>query len=199
MDVKSRKAEQAEATRKALLSSARELFAERGFADVPVEEIVRKAGVTKGALYHHFKDKNELFRALLHEMEDEINARVDEAAAQRDGAWERLLAACHAFLDAYRARDVQQIVILDSPSVLGWKDWCRLDRQCSIDALQGLVERAIEEGAIDPQPADTLANIIVGTLNVGGRVMAGAGDVDTARAQVGATLDRLLSGLRRTS
>lgn len=194
---KSRKEEYAEATRAALISVARDLFAERGFSAVPIDAIVDGARVTKGALYHHFEDKQALFRAVLETIEQEIAERMRAGARKETHVWEQIRAACDAYLDACLERDVQRIVVLDAPSVLGWSGWCEIDRRYGLGVLEERLEAALQAKLIDPQPLEPLALLILGALNTGGRVIADAKQSGAARKQVGATIDRLVSGLRR--
>lgn len=196
MRVKGVRAAQAEATRAALLQGARELFAERGYAPVSVDEICAHAGVTKGALYHHFRDKPELFGAVFEEIQAEIVAACAASAAAAPNPWESLRAACETYLDLCLRRDVQQIAILDAPSVLGWRAWCDTDKDFGLGIFDDPLRRAVEARAIDPQPLEPLALLLLGALNTGARVMARSEDLVSARAQVGSTLDRLLSGIR---
>jgi len=200
MSGKSRKEEYAEATRAALVDVARALFSspERGFAAVSIEEIVQGARVTRGALYHHFDDKQALFRAVLEGIESEIADRMQAAAEKETHPWEQVRAACQAYLDACLERDVQRIVVLDAPSVLGWGTWCEIDRRYGLGVLQKRLAAALAAQLIDPQPLEPVALLILGTLNTGGRVIAEAKQSSEARKQVGATIDRLLSGLRKT-
>src|SRR5690348_2578258 len=122
------KAEQREATTAALIAAARELFAERGYANVGTEEIVQRAGVTRGALYHHFKGgKEELFRAVLVQLSAELMQRVVEAAGATNDPFEELVAGADAFLDASMTPEIQRIVLIDGPSVLGWEVWRAID------------------------------------------------------------------------
>ena len=198
MRPKSRKEEYAEATRAALVDVARTLFAERGFAAVPIEEIVQGARVTRGALYHHFDDKEALFREVLEAIEGEIAERMRARAKAETHVWEQLRAACSAYLDACLERDVQRIVVLDAPSVLGWATWCEIDRRHGLGVLQERFEAALAAKLIDPQPLEPVALLVLGALNTAGRVIAEAKQSSQARKQVGATVDRLLSGLRKT-
>src|SRR4029077_16621223 len=120
---RSRKAEQSLQTRAALIGAARELFAQRGYADVGTEEIVRAAGVTRGALYHHFEGKRELFEAVYVQIEVELAERIAAGALNAGESWaplEAMRAGAEMFLDACTDAEVQQIVLLDGPSVLGW-------------------------------------------------------------------------------
>src|SRR6476620_523264 len=112
-----------EATRAALIAAARELFAARGYAGVGTEEIVQRAGVTRGALYHHFTGKDDLFRAVYERVEQELTQRIvtevplvgDPVAVLRGGT--------AVFLDACLEPEVQQICLLDAPAVLGYDEW----------------------------------------------------------------------------
>jgi AcrR family transcriptional regulator len=193
----SRKEEYAAATRASLVAVARERFAAKGFADVSIDEIVQGARVTKGALYHHFADKLALFRAVVEAMEAELAAHVRATAAGAGKPWAQLVAGCHAFLDAYLARDVQQILVLDAPSVLGWKAWCEIDKAHGLGVLEELLTAAAEAGMVEPQPVEAAAQLLLGAINVGGRVIASATDTRASRTTVGDTVERLLSGLRR--
>src|SRR5437763_14874590 len=115
------KAEQSEVTRAALVDAAQALFAERGFADTPTEAVVKTAGVTRGALYHHFTDKTDLFRAVYERLEQRMIARVEEAVAGLTDPIEVLQRGADAFLDACMEPAVQRIVLLEGPTVLGWE------------------------------------------------------------------------------
>lgn len=197
MRAKSRKEEYAEATRAALVEVARKLFADRGFAAVSIEEIVQGARVTRGALYHHFEDKKALFREVVETIEREIEERMRARAAKEKRPWEQLRAACQGYLDACLEKEVQRIVVLDAPSVLGWATWCEIDRRHGLGVLEERFERAREAGLIDPQPLEPVALLVLGALNTASRVIAEAARPADARRQVGATVDRLLSGLAK--
>src|SRR5258708_37219065 len=120
-----------EATRQALVRSARALFGARGYADVGTEEIVRAAGVTRGALYHQFRDKTDLFAAVAEEVEAEIADRIAAGAAtEATEPMDVLRAGARLFLDACAEPEVERIVLLDAPSVLGWQAWRGPARPC---------------------------------------------------------------------
>lgn len=196
MDVKTRKAEQSEATRRALLDVARGLFTERGYADTPTEEIVQRARVTRGALYHHFRDKQDLFRAVFEELEQELVQKVGAAAMSQTEIWQTMIVGTQAFLDACVEPAMQRIVLLDAPSVLGWEAWREIDERYGLGLLRGVLEQAMEQGVIDRQPLDPLAHMLLGAMNEGALHMARAADVKTARAEVGAAITRVLEGFR---
>jgi AcrR family transcriptional regulator len=193
-----RREEYAAATRAALIATARGLFASRGFADVSIDQIAQGTRVTKGALYHHFDDKQALFRAVVETIEGEILARMTEVAAAEQGAWEQLVAACRAYLDCCLEPEVQRIVVSDAPAVLGWRTWCEIDKAFGLGALQARLAAALDAGLLEPQPLEPAAQLVLGALNMAGRVIAEAKDGKASRAQVGQTIDRLLSGLRRS-
>jgi len=196
MSVKGRKAEQYEHTRRVLLDVARRVFADHGYTGTGTEEVVRQAGVTRGALYYHFRDKRDLFRAVVEDLQGEILGKVQAAAAATADPWEGLRAGLHAFLDACMEPAVQRIVLVDAPSVLGWAAWRELDAKYGFGLLRTVLQGLMDAGLLEPQPVEPLAHMLLGALSEAGMVIAQAGDVEAARRDVGASLDRLLRGLR---
>ena len=179
-----------------LLDVGRRLFAERGYAGAGTEEIVRHAGVTRGALYYHYRDKQDLFRAVVEDLQQELMQRVQAAAGAEADPWERLRAGMHAFLDACREPAVRRIVLVDAPAVLGWAAWRELDARYGFGLLRAALQGLLDAGLLEPQPVEPLAHVLLGALSEAGLVIAQAEDVQAARAAVGASLDRLLRGLR---
>lgn len=191
------KAGQREATTAGLMAAAREMFAVRGYAAVGTEEIVQRAGVTRGALYHHFRGgKEELFRAVLVQISAETARRVAGEAMARDDPWESLTVGIDAFLDACAKPEVQRIVLVDGPSVLGWDVWRAIDSENVLGLVEAALQRAIDAGKLVPQPPKALAQVLLGALNEAAMVVAEAEDPVAARAEMGATVRRLLEGLR---
>ncbi|MEU4573047.1 MULTISPECIES: TetR/AcrR family transcriptional regulator [Nonomuraea] len=189
------RAEQRERTRKTLISVARRLFAGHGYAAVGLAEIVRESGVTKGALYHHFDGKAELFRAVLEEVQQEVAARVAAAADAESGAWAQLKAGCAAFLAAGADPEVQRIMLVDGPAVLGWSEWRAMDEAASARHLAEALTALIDEGVIAPQPVAPLTHLLSGAMNEAALWLAGSarpGDL----ADTQAALSRLLDSLR---
>jgi AcrR family transcriptional regulator len=196
MNVKRSKAEQSELTQGALLQAARELFTAKGYADTATEEIVQRAGVTRGALYHHFRDKEELFQAVFEAAERELVEKVRAAIGSAQlGPWEGLSVGCQAFLDACLEPAVQRIILLDAPSVLGWETWRRIDAEYGLGLVRHSLQAAMEAGDVDPLPVEPLAHMLLGALNEAALLIARAEGVQSARAEVGAVVDRLLKGL----
>ena len=127
MTVKSRKLEQSQATRAALIKTARKLFARHGYADTDIETVARRTRVTRGALYHHFKDKQDLFSAVFDLEEQKLAQIIGAAAVSQPNTWDGMLAGSNAFLDACLDPTVQRIVLVDALAVLGWERWREID------------------------------------------------------------------------
>jgi AcrR family transcriptional regulator len=187
---------QPEATRAALVASARALFAERGYAAVGTEEIVARAGVTRGALYHHFGDKKDLMRAVLHDLSRELAEASATAALKETDQWRQILAAVDAFLDACTDPAVQRIMMTDAPSVLGWDEWREIDTQYGLGLVKASLDNAMETGLIARQPVDPLAHLFVGALDEAAMYISRAADPAAARREMGRSIERMLAGLR---
>jgi AcrR family transcriptional regulator len=192
---RSRKAEQSEATRAALLGAARELFAERGYAGVGTEEIVRAAGVTRGALYHHFAGKRDLFRAVYEDVERELVEVIAAGAAGAENPLDVLRAGARAWLDACEDPAVQRITLLDAPSVLGWEEWREIGVKYGFGLIQGTLQAAIDAGQLPPQPVKPLAHLILGAIDEAGLLVARADDGGSTRREVGESVERFLEHL----
>ena len=185
-----------EATRRQLVTAARALFGARGYASVGTEEIVRAAGVTRGALYHHFRDKADLFAAVAEEVEAEIVERIAAgatgAAADPVGA---LRSGARLFLDTCAEPEVERIILLDAPAVLGWEAWRDLAGRYGLGLVQIALQSAMDAGAIVAQPVVPLAHVLIGALNECALYVASTEDPATAREQCAAIFDRILRGI----
>jgi len=191
------KAERSEATRAALIATAYELFADRGYAGVGTEEIVRATGVTRGALYHHFSGKRELFQAVYEEVERQLVEQIATSAIATAGdPLQALHAGAEAFLDASEDPAVQRIALVDAPSVLGWEQWRAIGLQYGFGLVQGTVQAAMDAGLIDRQPVRPLAHLLLGAIDEGAMLVARADDGGETRRQVGASIARFLEALR---
>lgn len=188
-------AERSETTIGELVSAARTQFAERGFAETSIEDIVGAAGVTRGALYHHFADKTELFRAVLEEEEKALVRASAEAAARKRGAWSKVEAGCDAFLVACLDKGVQQIVVTDAPAVLGWDAVREIEFGYWLTTTTRSIEKAIAEGTLPQRPAEPLAHLIFGALCEASYVIVGASDQRAAMHEVRGELRSLLRSL----
>lgn len=191
-------AERAAGTREALVAAARPLFASLGFADASLETIVRNAGLTRGALYHHFADKTELFAAVFEQVEGEMAARMGDAvAAAGHGDPVEIMRLCAAlWLDACADPEIQRIVLLEALAVLGWERWSAIGHRYNIGFVTALLTEAIESGSIPRQPIEATALTIMGALREATLYIARADDYHQARADAGVVMDRILSALR---
>ncbi len=185
-----------EATRRLLVTAARALFGARGYAGVGTEEIVRAAGVTRGALYHQFRDKAGLFAAVAEEIEAEIAERIASgaaaAAADPVGA---LRAGAQLFLDACAQPEVERIILLDAPAVLGWEAWRDLAARYGLGLVQLALQSAMDAGAIVRQPVVPLAHVLIGALDECALYVARAEDPPAARRECAAIFDQILRSL----
>lgn len=198
MERKSKHAQRSDATRAALVRAARPLFATRGFAGVGAEEIVRAAGVTRGALYHQFGGKEGLLEAVYEQIEQELLERIGSRMAQA-GVTDPLVAlaaGAEHFLEACLEPEVHRIILLDAPSVLGWERWREIGWRYGMGLTEGTVQAAIDAGRIVPQPARPLAHLLLGALDEAALYVARAADRDAARREMGAAITALLDGLR---
>jgi len=145
---KTQRAVQAEATRSALIATARRLFVEKGYFDTGTEEIVTASGVgTRGALYHHFGDKRALFEAVFEHVEEDLLAAASGHDAPQDSLG-RLRYGLLRFLDASLTPEVQRILLIDGPAVLGWQKWRQLEGRYGVGKIYALLERAVAAGTL---------------------------------------------------
>jgi AcrR family transcriptional regulator len=195
MKVKRTQAERSEATRSALIRAGRELFGARGYGAVGTEEIVARAGVTRGALYHQFADKQDLFRAVVEALEQDVIGRVGRSLAGVSGPGEALTAMMGGWLDVCEDDEVQRILLLDAPGVLGWDEWRAIGHRYGLGEVVGLLEAAMEAGAIARQPATPLGHVVIGALDEAALYIARAEDPKAARVEMEGVLGRLLGSL----
>jgi AcrR family transcriptional regulator len=193
----SRQAERSDTTRAKLVRAARELFARRGYADVGTEEIVRRTKVTRGALYHHFEGKRDLFRAVHEQIEGELTQAIGAqlAGADSDDPIDALTTAARTFLDACAEPEIARITLLDAPSVLGWEEWRRIDEKYGLGLTMAGLTMGMEAGRLRRQPVRPLAHLLLAAMGEAGMVIANADDPKAARAEVEPPLLALLEGL----
>jgi AcrR family transcriptional regulator len=190
------RAAQGEATRAGLVAAARETFGRKGFTDTSLDEVVAQAGVTKGALYHHFGGKEDLFAAVYEQVSHDVSDAV-VAEFLRPDPWEALLIGCDLWIDAHLDPAVQRIAMRDARAVLGWEVVREVETRYGAVPLRGVLRRAVRTGVIDEQPLRPLALAIKGALDEVCFYVVDAEDTDTALAEVRAIVRRLLAGLRR--
>ena len=186
----------AERTRAALVDAARKLFVAKGYFATGTEEIVTKANVgTRGALYHHLADKQDLFLAVFHQVQADLAAAT--TGSERGDALDLLIGALQQFLDASADNaDVQQVLLIDGPAVLGWDQWRRLEADYGLGAITAMLDAAVSERAIPKQPTAPLAHMLLAAVDEAALYIANAYDRRQARNETRRALGRLLDGLR---
>jgi AcrR family transcriptional regulator len=193
--VKDKRLLQGDVTKAALIREARELFGQHGYVDTSLDEVAAKAGVTKGALYHHFEGKEGLFRAVFEQVHREVS---DQAVAEFLGpdSWEAVLRGCALWVDAHLDPAVRRIVLQDGRAVLGWDDVRAIENRFGAVALRGALRKAMHAGDLERQPLRPLALLLMGALGEGCLYIAEAEDPVAARAEVRALITRMLSAFR---
>jgi AcrR family transcriptional regulator len=186
---------QGKETRADLLAAARQLFGEHGFAATSLEEIVSRAGVTKGALYHHFHGKTELFQAVFEQVQREVSDQVVAVFLEPDH-WYALTAGCQLMIDAQLDPATQRIALHDARSVLGWDAFRAVESRYAAVGIRGALRKAMVGGVIERQPLRPLALLIAGAVAEACFYVADSDDPTLAREEVGNLLVRMLEGLR---
>lgn len=182
-----------EQTRRDLIDAGRELFVEHGFFNTSIGDIVTRSGVgTRGAFYHHFKDKAELFRAVFEDIENDLTLRSIAAPPPGADPWERLTAGLHGFLEAATEPAVQRVILVDGPVVLGWQALREIQEGNSIALINDVVREAIAAGVIDDQPVGELTHMLVAALEEAALLVAHATNPAMARRRAAKVLDRFL-------
>jgi AcrR family transcriptional regulator len=175
------------------MAAARRLFTERGYDGVGTEEIVRAAGVTRGALYHHFGGKAELLEAVYERLEAESTERVARVVLGSDleSPLEAMKAGIEAFLDECAEPELQRIALHDAPAVLGWDRWREIAAANGLGLIEASLSAAIEAGEIRPLPVKPMAHLLLGALDEAAMLVARSED-PVSRAEVTAVLLALL-------
>lgn len=190
-------ADRTAATRAALIAAGRKLFAEHGFAGVGTESLVREAGVSRGALYHQFGDKTELFADVLAAVEAAVTQRL--VAGMPSGGEADLVAimtgALEAWLDACEEPEVQRIVLIDGPSVLGWVRWRAICQHHVLGLIESVLARAAADGVLLPLPVKPLAHLLLAIADEAALYLAAANDRATARDEIVQIVDTMVRAL----
>lgn len=189
------RAQQKAHTRDVLVAQGKRLFASRGYSDVSLPEIVEAAGVTKGALYHHFESKAALFAAVLEDVQQQVAREVADCAEDEPDLWGQLTAGCHAFLRASIAPDVRRIMLIDGPAVLGWSQWRAIDEAASGNHLTQILTTLMQQGTITAQPIAPLNHLLSGAMNEAALWLADSPEPQDLSATT-AALNRMLESLR---
>src|SRR3954470_18485141 len=188
--------ERTESTREALIAAARKLFTKRGYEQVGTEEIVRAAGVTRGALYHHYGDKASLLEAVYNRIEAESTERVARIVLGSDlhSPLEAMKAGIEAFLQECEKPELRQIALHDAPALLGWERWRQIGAANGLGLIEASLAAAIEAGEIRPLPVKPTAHLLMGALDEAAMLLA-RDERPEARLEVTEVLVALLDSL----
>lgn len=192
------KAEQKRITIERLTGIARTHFSEKGYAEANTEEMVLEAGLTRGALYHHFGSKEGLFHAVLEAVQEEIAERVEAEAATGDEPWRQLLLGCRAFIAAAVEPRNRRILLVDGPAVLGWDAWREMDERNSMNELREQLELMRDQGLLKPVSIPALTHLLSGAMNEAALWLAQSPDPDSALEETTAAIALMLEGFRST-
>jgi AcrR family transcriptional regulator len=188
--------ERSEATQRALVESARELFASESYSATQLDDIVRAAGVTKGALYHHFQGKADLFRAVFEQEQRRLAKVVSDAYHRQRDPWKGFFEGCRALLESNLDPGTQRITLLDAPSVLGWKEIREIQSKYCLRLVKEGLQEAISAGQIASRPIDPIAHLVVGAIFEGSMMVARADDQPAAAKRLLTELRTLLDAFR---
>jgi AcrR family transcriptional regulator len=187
--------EHVDSTRRALLDAARRRFGASGFGGTTLDQVAADARVTKGALYHHFASKEQLFLTVYDEVEGELSARSMAAAEGATDPVEAIQKGFAAYLDLALDPAVQRIALLDAPSVLGAAAKLEVDARHSLAAVRAAIELGMADGRLTPLDPVATAQLLIAACCQAALLIATAADPAAARTDIGAALDRLITGL----
>ncbi len=190
------KAGQREETVRNLIQIARRHFSEVGYAQASTEAIVRESGLTRGALYHHFANKEGLFEAVVATVQREVAHRIETASQIEAAPWEQLLAGCRAFLEACTEQDIQRILLIDGPAVIGWEAWRKLDADHSARLLEGALHELVDGGLMRVASVPAATHLLSGAMNEAVLWIARSPQPEEALKATLQVLEQLLAGLR---
>jgi len=196
LTTRSRRVDYTESTRQALVNSAIDLFTKRGYAATSLDAIVKRARVTKGALYHHFHGKQALFEAVFDQVETSVVAELATVVDGDGTPWDRAIAGVDAYVRVCLRPAYQRIVVHEAPVVMGWERWREAEERFSYGLVRQSVVALVEAGEIEPLPVEVTARILFGALTAGAEVIASAPEPKKAAAEVSKTIVTVLSGMR---
>ncbi|WP_021593403.1 MULTISPECIES: TetR/AcrR family transcriptional regulator [Actinomadura] len=189
-------ADRTAATRAALIAAGRKLFAEHGYAGVGTETLTREAGVSRGALYHQFGDKTELFADVLADVEADVTRSLVEAVPSGDTDLVAVMTrAMEMWLDACEKAEVRRIVLIDGPSVLGWVRWRAICQPHILGLIEAVLAQGVEEGALLPLPVKPLAHVLLAVADEAALYVDAAPNRPEARQEMLEIVNTLVQGL----
>lgn len=197
MTARRTQAQRSASTQDALRTAARQLWGERGYADVGTPEIAQLAGVTRGAMYHQYADKAALFVDVVETVEADVMNRLAAATLARQPATPSaaLHAAVDAWLDISAEAEIRQLILLDAPNVLGWDGFRDIAERYSLGMTEQLLQAAMDADELETQPVRPLAHILIGALDAAAMTIANAADPATTGAEVRRALHSIVNGM----
>lgn len=190
--------ERSRLTQDKLLSAARRLFDERGYAGTAIDDIAQAAGVTRGAVYHHFGGKERLFRAVIEEIQDELADHFDRNADKYDDPWDAFVGGWLSALDEIPTGGTGRLLMLEGPAVLGYHDWQSIDDAHYQDTVTLAIDYFMSEGIITPQPIEPVVRVLLTVSNALLTLISTSDDPEATRSAIAPVWTQLLNGLRGT-
>ncbi|MFC4000769.1 TetR/AcrR family transcriptional regulator [Prauserella oleivorans] len=195
--MRSRREDYSESTRSALVSSAVRLFTERGYAGTSLDEIAKRARVTKGALYHHFSGKQAIFEAAFDAVEAEVKGRLEKILGGPETPWDRALAGLREFITSCLDPAYQRLAIHEAPVVMGWQRWREAEDRYSFGLIRQALRDLIDAGEILEVPVEITSRLLFGALVSAATEIASSPDPQQVGAQIEDVIVRLLHQVRR--
>jgi AcrR family transcriptional regulator len=195
--MRSRRTDYSESTKQALVDSATELFTRNGYAATSLDAIVKRARVTKGALYHHFSGKQALFEAAFNQVETKAMAQLTKAIDGEGSPWERALEGVQEYIKVCLDPTYQRLIIREAPVVMGYERWRECEERFSFGIVRRVLEQLIEAGELGDIPVEVTARMMFASLAAGANIIAEAGDPKKASAEVFTALIHMIEGIRR--
>jgi AcrR family transcriptional regulator len=183
--------ERTEKTKAALIAAARALFVEKGYAETSTPEIVTTAGITRGALYHHFEDKRALFRAVVQDEALAVTRAIEQATPERLVPLDALIAGSNAYIDAMRVTGRTRLLLIEGPTVLGFKDMKELDEETTTLSLKQGLEAALNPDTSSSAAVDALADILSAAFDRAALAIDAGGDAKRYRAAIAYLIKRI--------
>jgi len=187
--------ERSQHTMTAVLDIAQKHFAEMGYGSVSTEAMLKEAGLTRGALYHHFANKQGLFEAVVTRIQEELTDAIATKSEKEDDPWDALLAGCFAWLESATKPETQRILLVDAPAVLGWERWQELDAEHGASLLAEGIEALVSAGRIEVSSNEALLHLLNGAMNQAALWVAQSPEPEKALREAEQVLERLLEGL----
>ena len=195
--MRTRRAEYSEATRQALVDSAVDLFTKRGYAGTSLDEVVKRARVTKGALYHHFSGKQALFEAAFTQVETRTIESLTALVTGEGEPWDVAVAGLRAYVRKCLEPEYQRIIVHEGPVVMGWARWREAEEHFSFGLLRTAVQLLVDAGEIEDAPVEIMARLLFGALSAGASTIASSSDPKRTGREVERAILRVLEGLRK--